>query len=51
MLVDRGGVSEILKRIIDTAKKHGLIEVKLGRHKFWKFSNLRTGEHWELKLE
>lgn len=51
LLYDNANIKEIFRDIIKEAKRHRLIEEKIGRHKVWVAKNLRLGETLELKLE
>lgn len=44
LIYDKGGIKELFAKIIDAARKAGLVEKKIGNHRVWSAPKLKIGE-------
>jgi hypothetical protein len=51
LVFDRGGIGELFDKILETARKTGLRQVKRGKHWVWSAPDLKLGEVLELEVE
>ncbi len=51
LIYDRAEVESLFKRIVETARKAGLVEREIGTHKVWSTKNLKLSERPTLELK
>jgi hypothetical protein len=48
---DKGNIKELFRKIVDAARKAGLVQVKRGEHWVWSAPKLKPGEVLEFEVE
>lgn len=51
VVFDQGGIKELFQKMVEAAKKAGLVQVKRGEHWVWSAPHLEVGEVLEFEVE